>query len=103
MVSPIEQRGDTDLEKGLMTAQLSQNPLAEPSPSPSPSSKASALALVLSNSPSPSSTVSTPALVFSNSGKRIDQMGKKKYVKQVTGWHNNTELQGEILISNLFQ
>jgi hypothetical protein len=42
-----------------------------------------------SPSPSPSSA---PALVLSNSGKRIDQAGKKKYVKQVTGRHNDTEL-----------
>ncbi|KAM1301736.1 hypothetical protein ACFX2H_012729 [Malus domestica] len=71
MESPIEQGGDADLGKGLMTAQPSQNPLAEPSPS---------------------STASAPALVLSNSGKRIDQAGKKKYVKQVTGRHNDTEL-----------
>ena len=30
--------------------------------------------------------------MLSNSGKRIDQAGKKKYVKQVTGRHNDTEL-----------
>ncbi|KAJ6983865.1 hypothetical protein NC653_026627 [Populus alba x Populus x berolinensis] len=30
--------------------------------------------------------------ILSNSGKRIDQAGKKKYVKQVTGRHNDTEL-----------
>lgn len=51
-----------------------QNPLSEISPSPSPSS------------------ATAPALVLSNSGKRIDQAGKKKYVKQVTGRHNDTEL-----------
>ncbi|KAE9589270.1 hypothetical protein Lal_00000464 [Lupinus albus] len=50
------------------------NPLSEISPSPSPSS------------------ATAPALVLSNSGKRIDQTGKKKYVKQVTGRHNDTEL-----------
>ncbi|OIV91237.1 hypothetical protein TanjilG_30459 [Lupinus angustifolius] len=50
------------------------NPLSEISPSPSPSS------------------APAPALVLSNSGKRIDQAGKKKYVKQVTGRHNDTEL-----------
>nr|GEZ60016.1 ankyrin repeat-containing protein ITN1-like [Tanacetum cinerariifolium] len=44
-----------------------------------------------SQSTSPSST-STPALVLTASGKRIDQAGKKKYVKQVTGKHNDTEL-----------
>ncbi|KAI3751563.1 hypothetical protein L2E82_22652 [Cichorium intybus] len=37
----------------------------------------------LSPSPSPSST-SAPTLVLTNSGKRIDHVGKKKYVKQVT-------------------
>lgn len=50
------------------------NPLAESSPSPSPSSS------------------TAPALVLSNSGKRIDQAGRKKYVKQVTGRLNDTEL-----------
>lgn len=43
------------------------------------------------SSPSPSSSTA-PALVLSGSGKRIDQFGKKKYVKQVTGRHNDTEL-----------
>ena len=42
-----------------------------------------------SPTPSPSSTAVAPALVLSNSGKRID---KKKYVKQVTGRHNDTEV-----------
>ncbi|MFS7957808.1 putative ankyrin repeat-containing domain, PGG domain, ankyrin repeat-containing domain superfamily [Helianthus anomalus] len=66
-----------DIEKGLMTSiKHNQNPnaLVEPSPSPSPSA------------------VTPPALVLSNSGKRMDQAGKKKYVKQVTGRHNDTEL-----------
>lgn len=40
--------------------------------------------LVISNS--------AKALVVSNSGNRLDQIGKKKYVKQVTGRHNDTEL-----------
>ncbi|GJY15005.1 ankyrin repeat-containing protein ITN1-like protein [Tanacetum coccineum] len=53
--------------------------------------------LNLLNDPSPSqstspSSTSTPALVLTASGKRIDQAGKKKYVKQVTGRHNDTEL-----------
>ncbi|KAI3942198.1 hypothetical protein MKW98_003797 [Papaver atlanticum] len=48
--------------------------------------------LSTSPTPSPSSTASTPALVLSNSGKRFDQSFKKKYVKQVTGRHNDTEL-----------
>ncbi|XP_076897201.1 ankyrin repeat-containing protein ITN1-like [Bidens hawaiensis] len=45
----------------------------------------------LPSSSSPSST-SAPALVLTASGKRMDQAGKKKYVKQVTGKHNDTEL-----------
>ncbi|KAF8396685.1 hypothetical protein HHK36_018310 [Tetracentron sinense] len=72
MDSIIEEGCDRDLEKGLSPK---PNHLNDPSPSPSPSSTASA-----------------PALVLSNSGKRIDQAGKKKYVKQVTGRHNDTEL-----------
>uniref|UniRef100_A0A2P2JKC9 Ankyrin repeat-containing protein At3g12360 n=1 Tax=Rhizophora mucronata TaxID=61149 RepID=A0A2P2JKC9_RHIMU len=75
MASRIGEVGERDLEKGLMTPQQSHNPLAEASPTPSPSSASTA-----------------PALVLSNSGKRIDQAGKKKYVKQVTGRHNDTEL-----------
>ena len=65
---------DGDLEKVLVSPKQSHNPLAEPSPAPSPSSS------------------TAPALVLSNSGKRIDQVGRKKYVKQVTGRHNDTEL-----------
>ncbi|XP_022990290.1 ankyrin repeat-containing protein ITN1-like [Cucurbita maxima] len=67
--------GIGDLEKGMLSLSSNRNPLAELSPTPSPSSTATA-----------------PALVLSNSGKRIDQAGKKKYVKQVTGRHNDTEL-----------
>ncbi|KAJ6793639.1 ankyrin repeat-containing protein ITN1-like [Iris pallida] len=52
---------------------------ADTSPFPSPS-------------PSPTANSAAPALVLSNSGKRMDQNGKKKYVKQVTGRHNDTEL-----------
>lgn len=66
---------ERDLEKGLASVETSKIATAEPSPSPSPSSASTA-----------------PALVLSNSGKRIDQAGKKKYVKQVTGRHNDTEL-----------
>ncbi|EHA8589376.1 ankyrin repeat-containing protein ITN1 [Cocos nucifera] len=83
------------------------------SPSVSPrrrEASAGGRVLMLSNSgkrmdqgspPSPSSSPATPVLVLSNSGKRIDQAspslvlsnsGKKKYVKQVTGRHNDTEL-----------
>lgn len=63
------------MEKGGMILQSSENlnPMIDPSPTPSPSATATA-----------------PALVLSNSGKRMDQAGKKKYVKQVTG--RDTEL-----------
>jgi len=71
MASAIDEEGAMDLEKGLMTPPPTQNPNPNP--------------------PSPSSATA-PALVLSNSGKRIDQAGKKKYVKQVTGRHNDTEL-----------
>ncbi|KAK6942900.1 Ankyrin repeat [Dillenia turbinata] len=44
-------------------------------------------------SPSPSPRATTrPALVLSQSMNRMDSTGKKKYVKQVTGRHNDTEL-----------
>nr|GLL20809.1 ankyrin repeat-containing protein ITN1-like [Ipomoea trifida] len=72
MASPLE--GEIEIEKDLGSPTANQNPLGEPSPTPSPSS------------------ATAPALVLSNSGKRIDQAGKKKYVKQVTGRHNDTEL-----------
>ncbi|KAG5557350.1 hypothetical protein RHGRI_007565 [Rhododendron griersonianum] len=76
MASAIDEGGERDLEKGRMTPPPNQNPnaIVDPSPSPSPSSS------------------TAPALVLSNSGKRIDQASKKKYVKQVTGRHNDTEL-----------
>ncbi|KAF8100112.1 hypothetical protein N665_0231s0050 [Sinapis alba] len=62
--------GDKDMEKGGMILHYSES----------------------SPTPSPSATTTAPALVLSNSGKRMDQAGKKKYVKQVTGRHNDTEL-----------
>ncbi|XP_031371812.1 ankyrin repeat-containing protein ITN1-like [Punica granatum] len=74
MASEIEQGAKRDLEKGLiMTRELSQNSPADPSPPPSPSSRA-------------------PALVLPYSGKTVDHASKKKYVKQVTGSHNDIEL-----------
>ncbi|KAL2485314.1 Ankyrin repeat family protein [Abeliophyllum distichum] len=88
--------GGKDLEMGVIT----ESSLPSPSPSPSPSPRMPALvvsnsgnslagsnsgnALVVSNS--------GKALILSNSGNRMDQSGKKKYVKQVTGRHNDTEL-----------
>ncbi|KAI7753593.1 hypothetical protein M8C21_021427 [Ambrosia artemisiifolia] len=72
---------DEDLERGILMTSSKQNKnsnLLDPLPSSSQSS-------------SPSAT-SAPALVLTASGKRMDQAGKKKYVKQVTGKHNDTEL-----------
>ncbi|XP_041992249.1 ankyrin repeat-containing protein ITN1-like isoform X2 [Salvia splendens] len=74
MSSHVKDAADGDLGKVLVSPKQSHNPLAETSPAPSPSSS------------------TAPALVLSNSGKRIDQVGRKKYVKQVTGRHNDTEL-----------
>ncbi|KAJ0546240.1 putative ankyrin repeat-containing domain, PGG domain, ankyrin repeat-containing domain superfamily [Helianthus annuus] len=68
-----------DLERGTLMTSSKQNQnsnLLDPSSS---------------QSASPSAT-SAPALVLTASGKRMDQAGKKKYVKQVTGKHNDTEL-----------
>ncbi|KAL3536349.1 hypothetical protein ACH5RR_004810 [Cinchona calisaya] len=91
--------GERDLEMGFA--------VEPPSPSPSPrapalvvsnSGKALAVsnsgkALVVSNSGKALVlSNSGKALVMSNSGKRMDPSGKKKYVKQVTGRHNDTEL-----------
>lgn len=78
MSSSIEEVGDRDLEKGMTSPSINHTLFVEQSLEPSPS-------------PSPSSATA-PALVLSNSGKRMDQAGKKKYVKQVTGRHNDTEL-----------
>ncbi|KAJ8636954.1 hypothetical protein MRB53_011221 [Persea americana] len=85
--------------------------ITDPSPppfpclSPSPPASTAAPALVLSNSgkaidkscknspsPSPSASTAAPALVLSNSGKAIDKSCKKKYVKQVTGRHKDTDI-----------
>lgn len=45
-----------------------------------------------SPSPSPTAASTAPALVLSNSGRKIEQSAKKKYVKQVTGRHNDTDM-----------
>ncbi|KAG6595292.1 Ankyrin repeat-containing protein ITN1, partial [Cucurbita argyrosperma subsp. sororia] len=77
--------GVRDLEKRLRLSVSTSN-LYELQPPPTPTTPT----LVLSNS---SKTLlvsnSSKSLVLSNSGKRLD---KKKYVKQVTGRHNDTEL-----------
>ncbi|XP_051130274.1 ankyrin repeat-containing protein ITN1-like [Andrographis paniculata] len=88
-----------DSVKGEKDLEMSSS-LERPSPSPSPSPRAAAL-YVSSSSKSLASSNSGKALVVSNSGKALvvsnsgktmDQSGKKKYVKQVTGRHNDTEL-----------
>ncbi|XP_010522595.1 PREDICTED: ankyrin repeat-containing protein ITN1 [Tarenaya hassleriana] len=78
-----------DLEKGQgspMTSIVST--VADLSPTPTPRKTLvlsnSGKALLVSNS--------SKSLGGSNSGKRLDQSIKKKYVKQVTGRHNDTEL-----------
>ena len=85
---------EKDLEKGLSPRPAQ---LAETIPPPSPTTPRPALvlsnsgkALVASNS-GKALVVSNSgkSLAGSNSGKRFD---KKKYVKQVTGRHNDTEL-----------
>ncbi|CAL5334873.1 unnamed protein product [Camellia sinensis] len=106
MASFNDEGRERDIEMGLTSA------AKLPSEPPTPSSRA-APALILSNSgkalrvstSGKALRVSTSgkALVLSNSGKRMDQSGsgkrmdqpnsaKKKYVKQVTGRHNDTEL-----------
>lgn len=88
------QTGERDLEKGFRVDHF------WPSPSPSPSPRAPALVVsnsskVLGASGSSKTLVvsnSGKALIVSNSGKRFDQSARKKYVKQVTGRHNDTEL-----------
>ncbi|KAJ9185181.1 hypothetical protein P3X46_004840 [Hevea brasiliensis] len=88
MGSGIEEGVERDLEKGLgkvCLSELSSFPSPAPSPASTPRSNLvlsnSGKALIVSNS--------HKSLVLSNSGKRFD---KKKYVKQVTGRHNDTEL-----------
>ncbi|KAK4792317.1 hypothetical protein SAY86_022752 [Trapa natans] len=75
MASGLEHGAEGDLEKGLtLIPEDVQSTAVNLLPTVSPSAAAA------------------PALVLSNSGKRIDCAGKKKYVKQVTGRYNDTEL-----------
>jgi ankyrin repeat protein len=72
--------GGTNLEKGL--GQNAGTPSEPPTPkTPTLVLSGSGKTLLVSNS--------SKSLIVSNSGKRID---KKKFVKQVTGRHNDTEL-----------
>ncbi|GLT89656.1 hypothetical protein SLE2022_076330 [Rubroshorea leprosula] len=90
--------GERDLEKGLSLPRR-PSPFLDLSPLPSPRASTPRPSLVLSNSgkaliASNSGKAlivsnSSKSLGISNSGKRYD---KKKYVKQVTGRHNDTEL-----------
>lgn len=79
------------MEKGLATDPVSPTgsivaDLSSPTPTPRKT-------LVLSNSGKALMVSnSSKSLGLSNSGKRFDPTGKKKYVKQVTGRHNDTEL-----------
>lgn len=63
---------------------VAQSPIIRSPSTPTLVLSNSGKALLVSNS--------SKSLVVSNSGKRMDQFGKKKYVKQVTGRHNDTEL-----------
>ncbi|KAM6569139.1 hypothetical protein CsatB_017124 [Cannabis sativa] len=76
--------GERDLEKGLYV-RTKATTLTGESTWPSSPTPTTPRTLVLSNS--------GKALLLSNSGKKMDQgPGIKKYVKQVTGMHNDTEL-----------
>ena len=46
----------------------------------------------MSLSSCPSSASSAPSLVISTSRKKMDQSGRKKYIQQVIGRHNDTEI-----------
>ncbi|KAJ4849676.1 Ankyrin repeat-containing protein itn1 [Turnera subulata] len=86
--------GEKDLEKGVIKpCKSSPSFLAAlklPSPSPAPSPTATPRAtLVLSNSGKALLVSNSSKSLVSHSGKRLD---RKKYVKQVTGRHNDTEL-----------
>ncbi|XP_038686356.1 ankyrin repeat-containing protein ITN1 [Tripterygium wilfordii] len=92
MGSIIEEGQERDLEKGLRVSSSPNTPASEQWQVASPASTPRAT-LVLSNSGKALLVSnSSKSLVVSNSGKRIDQSFKKKYVKQVTGRHNDTEL-----------
>ncbi|KAL6907655.1 hypothetical protein ACP4OV_002694 [Aristida adscensionis] len=107
VMSHSSNRLDQSPARPVLVMSRSSNRLDQPSPASSPSpALARAPLLVMSGSskrlesalPSPSrsptaAAAAPPVLVLSNSGKRMDQAaGRKKYVKQVTGRHNDTEL-----------
>ncbi|XVF76569.1 hypothetical protein PTKIN_Ptkin13bG0276200 [Pterospermum kingtungense] len=96
MGSGKDEERESDVEKGLSPrpAQFAETMLSPNSPTkmlPPNSPTTPRPALVLSNSGKAlvASNSSNSLAAGSNSGKRFD---KKKYVKQVTGRHNDTEL-----------
>ncbi|GLT47878.1 hypothetical protein SLA2020_215360 [Shorea laevis] len=81
--------GERDLEK-VLSLPRRPSQILDLSPVPSPRASTPRPSLVLSNSGKALIVSnSSKSLGISNSGKRYD---KKKYVKQVTGRHNDTEL-----------
>lgn len=97
-MNAFRREGERDLEKGLSPPRrpsqfLDQSPVPSPrasTPRPSLVLSNSGKALIASNSGKALIVSnSSKSLGISNSGKRYD---KKKYVKQVTGRHNDTEL-----------
>jgi hypothetical protein len=103
LMSHSSSRLDQSPARPVLVMSRSSNRLDQSSPSPASSPKsARAPVLVMSGSgkrmdgsvpsQSPSPTAAAPVLVLSNSGKRMDHAGRKKYVKQVTGRHNDTQL-----------
>ncbi|ERN12167.1 hypothetical protein AMTRI_Chr08g164200 [Amborella trichopoda] len=85
-------QGEGDLEKGLgSTAETPRSPLGSIATTPR-FPLGSTAETPRSPTVTTPSTPSAPSLVLSNSGKRMDQACKKKYVKQVTGKHHDTDL-----------
>jgi hypothetical protein len=91
---------DQSPARPVLVMSRSSNRLDQSSPASSPA-PARAPVLVMSGSgkrvdgsvPSPTAAAAAaPVLVLTNSGKRMDHGSRKKYVKQVTGRHNDTEL-----------
>ncbi|KAJ6745913.1 ANKYRIN REPEAT-CONTAINING PROTEIN ITN1 [Salix koriyanagi] len=95
----LAKENERDLEKGLANPfNSSPNLLAEvssssslpfPSPTPSPSATPRATLVFTNSGKKLLVSNSSKSLVVSNSGKRFD---RKKYLRQVTGRHNDTEL-----------
>jgi hypothetical protein len=95
----LAKENEMDLEKGLdKPFNSSPNLLAEvssssslpfPSPTPSPAATPRATLVFTNSGKKLLVSNSSKSLVVSNSGKRFD---RKKYLRQVTGRHNDTEL-----------